>query len=66
MPHRGRVHAAFILKELKCQSKGKKLFHIFDLEKTFYRVLQKVIWYALRKKVVPQYLVLSIVSYDAF
>ena len=54
MPGRGIFDTVFILKRLteKYQSKGKKLFYVFvDLKKAVDQVLQKMIWYALRKEV---------------
>ena len=59
------VDAVFALRRLmeKFRSKSKKLFYVFvALEKAFDWVPQKVIWYALRKKGVPEYLDHSIVS----
>ena len=46
--------------------KGKNLFYVFvDLEKAFDRLPQKVIWYALRKRGVPEYLVQGMISLDS-
>ena len=60
MPGRGTVEAVFIV---RYQSKGKKLFYVFvDLEKAFDRVPRKVIWYALRKSGVSEYLVQGVMS----
>ena len=47
----------------KFRSKNKKLFFIFvDLDKAFDRVPREVIYFALRLKGVPEYLVTGVMS----
>ena len=63
MPGRGTVDAVFVLRRLTEKFKIKnKLFVIFvdHLEKAFYRVPREVICFALRRKGVPEYLVMSL------
>ena len=63
MPGRGTTDAIFILRQLqeKFLEKKKDLFFIFiDLEKAFDRVPRKVIWWAMRKLAVPEWLVRAV------
>ena len=63
MPGRGTVDAVFVLRRLTEKFKIKnKLFFIFvdHLEKAFYRVPREIICFALRRKGVLEYLVMSL------
>ena len=63
MPGRGTTDAIFILRQLheKFIGKRKNLYFIFiDLEKAFDRVPRRVLWWALRKFAVPEWLVRSV------
>ena len=67
MPGRGTVDAVFVLRRLseKFRANKKKLFFIFvDLENAFHvdRVPREVICFGLRRKGVPLYLVISVMS----
>ena len=60
MPGRGTTDAIFILRQLqeKHLAKNKKLYFAFvDLEKAFDRVPRKVIWWAMRKLGVEEWIV---------
>ena len=64
MPSRSTVDAIFILRRMQESylEKNRKLFICFvDLEKAFDRVPRKVIEWALRKKLVPERLVQTVV-----
>ena len=64
MPGRETADAVFLLRRLteKFRSKEKKLFYVFvGQEKVFDWVPQKVIWFALKKKNVSEYLVHGII-----
>ena len=55
MPGRGTTDAIFILKHL---AKNRKLYFAFvDLEKAFDRVARKVIWWAMRKLGIEEWIV---------
>ena len=60
MAGRSTTDAIFILRQLQekyCQNK-QKLYHIFvDLEKAFDKVPRRVVEWALRKQLVPEYIV---------
>ena len=60
MAGRSTTDAIFILRQLQekyCQNK-QKLYHIFvDLEKAFDKVPRRVVEWALRKQLVPEYMV---------
>ena len=63
MPGRGTTDPIFIMRQLheKYLGKGKDLYFMFiDLEKAFDRVPRKVLWWALRKLLVPEWLVRTI------
>ena len=63
MPGRGTTDPIFIMRQLheKYLGKGKDLYFMFiDLEKAFDRVPRKVLWWALRKLLVPEWLVCTI------
>ena len=65
MPDRGTIDAEFILRRQKeeLHAKGKKLYMCFvDLEKAFDRVPRKVLEWPMRKKVMPDVLVRSVMS----
>ena len=60
MPGRGTTDAIFILRQLqeKHLAKNKKLYFAFvDLEKAFNRVPRKVIWWAMRKLGIEEWIV---------
>ena len=60
MPGRGTTDAIFILRQLqeKYLAKNKKLFFAFvDLEKAFNRVPRRVIWWAMRKLGIDEWIV---------
>ena len=60
MPGRGTTDAIFILRQLqeKHLAKNKKLYFAFvDLEKAFDRVPRKVIWWAMRKLSIEEWIV---------
>ena len=60
MPGRGTTDAIFILRQLqeKHLAKNKKLYFAFvDLEKAFDRVPRKVIWWAMRKLDIEEWIV---------
>ena len=60
MPGRGTTDAIFIVRQMqeKYNAKGKTLYFSFvDLEKAFDRVPRKVLWWALKKLNVPEWLV---------
>ena len=60
MPGRGTTDAIFILRQLqeKHLAKNKKLYFTFvDLEKAFNRVPRKVIWWAMRKLGIVEWIV---------
>ena len=60
MPGRGTTDAIFILRQLqeKHLAKNKKLYFAFvDLDKAFDRVPRKVIWWAMRKLGVEEWIV---------
>ena len=60
MPGKGTTDAIFILRQLqeKHLAKKKKLYHAFvDLEKAFDRVPRKVIWWAMRKLGLDEWIV---------
>ena len=60
MPGRGTTDAIFILRQLqeKHLAKNKKLYFAFvDLEKVFDRVPRKVIWWAMRKLGIEEWIV---------
>ena len=60
MPGRGTTGAIFILRQLqeKHLAKNMKLYFAFvDLEKAFHRVPRKVIWWAMRKLGVEEWIV---------
>ena len=62
---RRTVDAVFVLRRLseKFRAKNKNLFFIFvDLENTFDRVPREIIRFALRRRVVPEYLVNGVTS----
>ena len=59
MPERGTTDSIFIVRQMheKYNAKGKTLYFSFvDLEKAFDRVSRKVLWWALRKLHVPEWL----------
>ena len=61
---RNTVDAAFILRRLtkEFRFKRKRLFFVFAyLENCFHCLPSKVIWFALRKKYVPKYLINGVV-----
>ena len=63
MPGRGTTDAIFILRQIheKYLRKQKDLFFIFvDLEKAFDRVPRKVLWWALRKLGVEEWLIKTV------
>lgn len=60
IPGRGTIDAIFILRQMqeKYLEKNRNLFLAFvDLEKAFDRVPRKVIWWAMRKVEVPEWIV---------
>ena len=60
VPGRGTTDAIFILRQLqeKHLAKNKKLYFAFvDLEKAFNRVPRKVIWWAMRKLGIEEWIV---------
>ena len=60
MPGRGTTDAIFILRQLQEKHLDRKLplyFAFVDLEKAFDRVPRKVIWWAMRKLGVEEWLV---------
>ena len=60
MPGRGTTDAIFILRQLqeKHLAKNKKLYFAFvDLEKAFDRIPRKVIWWAMRKLGIDEWIV---------
>ena len=60
MPGRGTTDAIFILRQIqeKHLAKQKRLYFAFvDLEKAFYRVPRKVIWWAMRKLGIEEWIV---------
>ena len=60
MPGRGTTDAIFILRQLqeKHLAKNKKLYFAFvDLEKAFDRIPRKVIWWAMRKLGIEEWIV---------
>ena len=60
MPGRGTTDAIFILRQLqeKHLAKNKKLYFAFvDLEKAFDRVPRKVIWWAMQKLGIEEWIV---------
>ena len=62
MPGRGTTDAIFILRQLqeKHLAKNKKLYFAFvDLEKAFDRVPRKVIWWAMQKLGIEEWIVLN-------
>ena len=65
MPARGTIDAVLILRRLQKEhhAKGKKLYMCFvELEKAFDGVPRKVLEWAMRKKVIPEVLVRSVMS----
>ena len=50
MPGQDTINVIFILKQMQEKYLAKNLFFAFvDLKKAFDRVLQRVIWWAMRK-----------------
>ena len=65
MPERGTIDVMFILRRLQEEyhAEGKKSYRCFvDIEKTFDRVLRKVLEWAMRKKGIPEVLVRLMMS----
>ena len=59
----GTIDAVFILRRMKEEHKGKKLYMCFvDIEKAIDRKPRKVLKWAMRKKGIPEVLVRSVIS----
>ena len=64
IPGHGTTNAFFILRQIEEKYIGKNCnlyFAFVDLEKVFGRVLRKVLWWALRKVGIPEW-ILSVVQ----